>query len=430
MKVSAGKRVLMLVENDTYPDDDRVRCEASALTAAGYQVSVIAPAASGERRYEVLDGVCVRRFPRAPEANRFIGYIWEYFYSMSCIFVLSLVAWMREGFDVVHAHNPPDTLVFIALFYKLFGKEFVFDHHDLSPEMYRERFTDKRNPLVYNTLVAMEKLTCRAADHVIATNESYKRIEMERGGVPESRISIVRNGPDSNRLRIVEPDARLLATGKKIIGYVGEIGFQDGLDYLLRALRHLAYDLGRTDFYCIVIGKGNALSSMKQLATELKLDEFIWFTGFISTNDLNRYLSTAHLCVDPDPKNPFTDRSTMIKMTEYMAFAKPIVAFDLTEHRFTAGDAAIYVEPNNELAFAKAMVELMDDPDRRQAMGDVGRARIEAELAWEYSVPHLLEAYESLYRNSHSKKRWAFDPGRSNDGYLKNGAAQGARPAQ
>ena len=310
--------------------------------------------------------------------------------------MLSLAAWTHEGFDIIHAHNPPDTLVFIALFYKLFGKKFVFDHHDLSPEMYRERFRGKGKPLVYKALVALERLTCRVADHVIATNESYKKIEMERGGVPESRISIVRNGPDFNRVKAVEPDAKLLSKGKTIIGYIGEIGFQDGLDYLLRALQHLVYDLGRTDFYCVIIGRGDALSTMKQLITKLKLDEFVWFTGWISMDDVNRYLSTAHVCVIPDPKNAFTDRSTMCKILEYMAYSKPIVAFDLTEHRFSTRDAAVYVEPNDELAFAEAIAGLMDDPGRRAAMGKAGRARVESELGWAQSVPHLLRAYESV----------------------------------
>jgi glycosyltransferase involved in cell wall biosynthesis len=168
------------------------------------------------------------------------------------------------------------------------------------------------------------------------------------------------------------------------------------LDYLVRALHHLVHDLGRTDFYCIVIGKGDALATVKQLARELHMDEYIWFTGWISMDDLNRYLSTAHLCVDPDPKNEFTDRSTMIKMVEYMSYSKPIVAFDLTEHRFTARDAAVYVEPNNELKFAEAIAALMDDPARRLAMGQAGRARIETHLRWEHSVPNLLSAYESL----------------------------------
>lgn len=422
MTASAGKRVLMCVENCPYREDHRVRKEALALTAAGYQVTVITPADRGKPWCEVVDGVRVRQFPRPKEANGFIGYVWEYGYSMCCIFLLSLIAWMREGFDVIHAHNPPDTLVFIALFYKLLGKQFVFDHHDLSPEIYRERFGGEGNPLIYRALIALEKLTCRVADHVIATNESYKRIEMERDGVPESRISIVRNGPDFNEAQIVEPDAKLLATGKKIIGYAGAIAVQDGLDYLIRALRHLVYDLSRTDFYCLVIGDGDALSTVKKLATELKLDEFLWFTGWIRKDDpnLNRYLSTTHLCVSPEPKDPFNDRSTMIKMMEYMNYAKPIVAFDLAEHRFTARDAAVYVEPNNELAFAKAIAELMDDPERRQAMGELGRARVEAELRWEYSVPHLLSAYESLYRSRRPKTLCGFDTDVADETELKN----------
>jgi glycosyltransferase involved in cell wall biosynthesis len=315
---------------------------------------------------------------------------------MAATFVLSLLVFFGDGFDVVHAHNPPDTFVFIAGFYKLFGKRFIFDHHDLSPEMYRARFPGSGSLLVYDVLVLLEKLTCRLANHVIATNESYKKIEMERGRVPEARITIVRNGIELDRLRSVEPDRALRQKGKMIIGYVGVMGFQDGVDNLLRALHHLLRDLRRTDFYCILIGDGDAWPGLKKLVRELALEEYVWLPGPIFGGDLLRYLSATDICVDPDPSNPYNDRSTMIKMMEYMALGKPIVAFDLPEHRFTAQQAAVYVPPNDEFAFAQAISELMDNPQRRETLAEFGRRRIRTELAWNFSIPHLLKAYRAV----------------------------------
>jgi len=396
MKASVGNRVLMLLENNPYPQDGRVRREATALVADGYEVTVICPASPGQKRHEVIRQVHVYRYPAPPEANGFLAYLWEYAYSMTATFVIALYVFLRRGFDIIHAHNPPDTFLFIAAFYKLFGKKFVFDHHDLAPEMYYARFGGDGNRLVYRSLVWLETLSCRLADHVIATNESYKAMEMERGRVPEERITIVRNGPDLDRMRPVEPDSDLSGRAKTIIGYVGVMGFQDGVDYLLRALRHLVDELERTDFLCVIIGKGDAWDSLKALATDLGLDEYVWFTGRVSDADLLRYLSTADICADPDPSNPFNDRSTMIKMTEYMALGKPIVAFDLPEHRYTAQDAALYVQSNNEMEFARALAQLMDDPERRQSMGSYGKQRVENELAWNYSIPKLLQAYKIM----------------------------------
>jgi glycosyltransferase involved in cell wall biosynthesis/peptidoglycan/xylan/chitin deacetylase (PgdA/CDA1 family) len=399
MKRSTATRVLMLLENNPYCYDRRTRAEASALTEAGYHVTAIAPSAPGRRWHEVVDGVATYNYPAPPAFNSVIGFIWEYAYSMVASFMLSLVVFIRHGFDVLHAHNPPDLFVFIAAFYKLFGVRFVFDHHDLSPEMYCARFGARSNRLIYHVLVGLEKLSCRLADLVLATNQSYAAVEMDRGRVPPERIAIVRNGPDLNRTRSVEPDPGLRNQGKTVIGYVGEMGFQDGIDYLLRAVRHLAYDLQRTDFLCVLIGSGAAWDSLRALASELGIDEHVWFPGRVSESDLLRYLCAADICVDPDPSNPFTDRSSMIKMSEYMALAKPIVAFDLPEHRFTSQQAAIYARPNDEAAFARALVELMDDPGRRQAMGAFGRRRVESALAWPYSVPRLLNAYSTLSRD-------------------------------
>jgi glycosyltransferase involved in cell wall biosynthesis len=395
-KVSAKKRILMLLENRPYPQDPRVRREAMALSAAGYKVTVICPSDPGQPSRETVKGVQVYRYAPPPPANGFLGYLWEYGYAMAATFVLSLRVFFGDGFEVVHAHNPPDTFVFIAGFYKLFGKRFIFDHHDLSPEMYRARFPGGGSLLVYDVLVLLEKLTCRLANHVIATNESYKKIEMERGRVPEARITIVRNGIELDRLRSVEPDHALRQRGKMIIGYVGVMGFQDGVDNLLRALHHLLRDLRRTDFYCILIGDGDAWPGLKNLVRELALDEYVWLPGPIFGGDLLRYLSATDICVDPDPSNPYNDRSTMIKMMEYMALGKPIVAYDLPEHRFTAQQAAVYVPPNDEFAFAQAISELMDNPQRRETLAEFGRRRVRTELAWDFSVPQLLKAYRAV----------------------------------
>jgi len=395
MKASVGS-VLMLLEDDPYQFDTRTKCQALTLARAGYRVSVISPRQPGGKLHEVVDGVHLYQFPAPPAGNGFLGYLWEYGYSMVATFALSLLVFFREGFDVVHAQNPPDTFFLIAAFYKLFGKRFVYDHHDLAPEMYYARFRDNGNCLVYHALVLLEQLSCRLADRVIATNESYKTVEMERGRVPAERITVVRNGPDLELLQPVDPDPALRKRANTILGYVGKMGCQDGVDYLLRAVRHLVSDLHRRDVFCVIIGPGTVLPELKALAKELRIQEYIWFTGLVPHEDLIRYLSTADICIDPDPSNPFNDRCTMIKMMEYMAFGKPIVAFDLPEHRVTAQDAAVYARPNDELDFARQIAALMDDPQRRQRMGKKGRERIETELAWSYQEKHLLEAYEAL----------------------------------
>jgi len=397
MSVSTGNRVLMLLENNPYPQDVRVYREAQALTAAGYQVSVICPADSGQPWRDVDEGVSVYRFPAPPSAQSMVGYLWEYGYSLTAMFFLSLLVVVRGGFDVIHAHNPPDMLVLIAAFYKLFGKRFVYDHHDLAPEMYYARFPGQGNPFLYRLLVWFETLSCRLANHVVTTNQSYKMIEMQRGRVPEDRISIVRNGPKVSDLQTIKANGDLGQSGQIVIGYVGVMGFQDGIDYLLRALRCLNQDLKRHDFLCVLVGDGAALPSLRSLTQQYNLTEHVVFTGWVASGKVADYLSAADICVVPDPSNAYNDRSTMVKIMEYMVLGKPIVAFDLPEHRFSAQAAALYVRPNDEREFARALVQLMDDEARRQEMGLVGRQRIETDLAWQYSVPHLLEAYRKAF---------------------------------
>lgn len=397
MNSPLGARVLMLLENCPYPSDDRVRREARALTAAGYRVTVIAPRHRVQAWHETIEGIGIYRFPGPRRAGGLWGYFWEYGFATIAIFIVSLFVFWREGFDILHGHHPPDTFVFIAMFYRLFGKRFVYDHHDLAPELYGARFRRKGNRQVYNLLALLEKLSCRIADRVIATNQSYKRLEMERDRVPEERITIVRNGPDLSELRKADPIPDLRRKGKTIIGYVGAMGIQDGVDYMLRALRHLIRDLGRDDFYCVLVGTGTAVPGLKALTKEAGLTDCVLFTGWIEgPTEVSRYLCSMDICVAPEPSDPYNNRSTAAKVMEYMALNKPVVSFDLPEHRFTAQGAALYAQPNDELDLARQIVLLMDNSELRGRLGMIGRERIENELAWSHQAEHLLCAYAAL----------------------------------
>lgn len=397
MSKSKTCHVLMLLENASYPRDGRVRREAKSLVSAGYRVSVICPRVPGQAWHEILDRVDVYRYPAPQLGNGLWSYLFEYGFSMAATFVLSLFLFLREGFDIVHANQPPDTFALIVAFYKLFGKHYVLDHHDLAPELYYARFSGKGNPLVYRTLVWLERLSCRLADHVIATNQSYKAVEIQRGGVPAQRITIVRNGPDLDELQCIDSAPVVQKDGRTILGYVGVMGTQDGVDYLIRSLGHLVCDLKRTDFFCILVGSGSALPSLKSLAQQLGLGDYVMFAGWIQPqSEVARYLNSMDICIAPEPSDPYNDRSTAIKVMEYMALGKPIVAFDLPEHRYSAQDAAVYARPNDGLDFARQIVSLMDDPDRRKMMGEKGRRRIETTLAWSNQAGILIEAYEML----------------------------------
>ncbi|MEZ6072865.1 MAG: glycosyltransferase family 4 protein [Pirellulales bacterium] len=395
MTATANKRVLMLLENNPYPQDARVRPEARALTDAGLEVYVIAPGRQKQPWHEVLDGVHVYRYPQPRDGGGLFGYFWEYGVALTAAGLLSLLVLFRHGFDVIHAHNPPDIFVIIAGFYRLLGKRFIFDHHDIAPEMYFERFGNG-NRLVYRILLFFERRSCRMADRLIVTNDSYKHLDMQRNGIPADRITVVRNGPDFVHVVRVAEDPELRAKADTIVGFVGAIGYQDGLDHLLRALKYLVADLGRRDVYCVIVGDGDAMQYLVELTRELELDDYVWFAGFRTGEALCRLLSTVDIFVAPDPANPYSDQSTMIKMMEHMYLERPTVAFDLTEHRVSAGEAAVYASDNDEHEFAQLIAELMDDPERRERMGQIGRQRIESELAWHHQARKLVAVYESL----------------------------------
>lgn len=404
----------MLVENP-FPNDIRVRNEAFTLAKAGYKVAVIASRHGDQGFRDSVNGVEIFRLPRVdlftkkPSSGssgpirRFlggvksaIGYATEHAYLALGGLILSLYVAVKHGFDVIHAHNPPDTLFLLGWFYKPFGKKFVFDHHDLSPELYQSRLKAS-NKFIYNTLLTLEKLSLRASTVSIATNESYKKIQIERGGRRPERVFVVRNGPDLERVHPTDPDPELRAMGKTILAYLGLINPQDGLDYMLRALAKLAFELDRKDFYCVVVGRGDSLADMQRLTVELGLEEYVHFTGYVSEADLIRYLSSADICLDPNPSNPLNDHSTWIKVMEYMAMSKPLVAFDLKETHFSAQDAALYAPPNDELEFARQVARLMDDPELRTRLGEAGYRRIQTELKWDIVSKNLLDAYETLF---------------------------------
>ncbi|RMF34849.1 MAG: glycosyltransferase WbuB [Chloroflexi bacterium] len=390
------RRILMLLENASFLYDLRPRREARTLLEAGYHVTVICPCTHGRTHPKQVEGARVYCYPAPTHRGGILGYLVEYGYSLVMMLLFTLWVWIREGVDIIHAHNPPDILCLVAALLKPFGKRFIFDHHDLAPELYLTRFGRESGDLFYRMLIRFERWSCRLADRVLATNQSYKEIVVKRHGIPASKVFIVRNGPDQ-MTHLVEPDPTLRRRAPIIIAYVGAMGPQDGVDYLLRALHHLVVDLHRSDFLCVLMGGGPTLESLQALSRELKLEEHVWFTGWISDRTrLLRYLSTADICVQPDPATPLNEVSTMIKTMEYMALGKPVVAFDLLETRRTGGDALLYAPPNDEYAFARQIVRLMDDPELRRRLGEQGQKRVLTHFTWRHAAANLLQAYASL----------------------------------
>ena len=403
----------MWVENN-FPQDTRVANEARLLANAGYQVAVIALRNHRQAARETWNGIEVYRVPTlelfkktvAGNGSRlnllfvrlksFLGYVVEYLYFTSACLLVSTYIFVRRGFDVMHAHNPPDTLFLVAAPFKLLGKKFVFDQHDLCPELYRSRYSAREG--VYTRFLRMfEWCSLKLADVTIATNESYKQIQIERANKNPADVFVVRNGPNQMRMTSAAPSARLRGMNKSILCYVGSLNPQDGVDYLLRSLRHLLHGLKRSDFYCVIMGTGDSLQDLRDLAGNLQLNGCVELTGFVSDEELQANLAAADICVDPDPSSPLNDVSTWIKVMEYMASAKPIISFDLKETRFSARDAAIYVEPNNETEFAKAIAQLMDQPNLQKEMGHYGRRRVEEDLQWAKVGKNLLTAYQTLF---------------------------------
>ncbi len=392
------KRVLILVENLPSPFDRRVWQEANALREAGYTVSIICPTGKGyEARYEEIDGIAIHRYRLPTEAEGAIGYAVEYGAALFWTFALAWKVLFTRGFDVIHACNPPDLFFLIGGFFKLLGKKFVFDHHDINPELYEAKFG--RRDLFWKLMVALERWTFRTADVSLATNESYKRIAIERGGMDPERVFVVRSGPSLERMKVGPPVEALKRGRRYLVGYVGVMGKQEGIDLLLQAARHIVHDLGRADVHFGLVGGGTSLEDMKAYAAELGVAGHVTFTGRVPDAEMLAMLNTADVCVNPDIANEMNDKSTMNKIMEYMALGKPIVQFDLTEGRFSAQEASLYARRNDPADLAAKIVELLDDPQRRARMGEYGRRRVENELEWRYEAPKLLAAYEALDRS-------------------------------
>ena len=393
---SAGRtrRVLIIVENLPVPFDRRVWQEAQALRDAGYQVSVICPTGQGhEERREEIDGIAIYRHPLPVEGKGVMGYLVEYPTALFWQFLLAWRVFRERGFDVIHACNPPDDIFLVGLFFKLFGKRFLFDHHDINPELYEVKFG--RRDLLYKVLLFMERMTFRTADVVISTNESYKEIALSRGGMDPGRVFVVRSSPDLGRLRPGPPNDALRNGRRFLVGYVGVMGAQDGIDILLRIIHDIVYRLERKDVQFLLIGGGTELEGMKRYAAKLNLTEFVTFTGFLRGQELIDTLGSIDVGVCPDPKDPYNDKCTMNKVMEYMALGKPLVQFDLTEGRYSARDAALYAR--DERDFSAKLLQLLDNPGLREKMGRYGRQRMENELDWRFEVPKLLDAYRRVF---------------------------------
>ena len=391
-KPLTGRKVLIIVENLPLPFDRRVWHECRTLTAAGAEVAVICPTGKGyEERYENIEGVHIYRHPLPLDAKGASGYLLEYGAALWHETRLAWKIFRKHGFDTIQGCNPPDLIFLIAWQFKLFGKRYIFDHHDINPELYEAKF-GKRG-FFWRLMVLFEKLNFWSANVVISTNESYKAIAQERGGKRDADVFIVRSGPDLNRLEVMAPNPAWRKGRQHMVGYVGVMGDQEGIDLLLEAAREMVFDHGR-DVQFVLVGGGPALEDLKALAETLGLADHVTFTGRAPDADLFEVLSSADVCVNPDRVNPMNDKSTMNKVMEYMAFSKPQVQFEVTEGRFSAQDASLYAEPNNTSDMAAKVMELLDDPARRAEMGSYGRARVETELSWDYQVDTLVAAYQ------------------------------------
>ena len=395
---SGGRRVLIIVQNLPVPFDRRVWLEATTLQAHGYQVSVICPKLKGfNESRETIEDVDVYRYPMPFDPKAKLGFIAEFSWAWLATLALSFkVGWLGRGFDVIHACNPPETYWALALLWRMAGKRFIFDHHDLSPEMFEAKFGVKSG-IVHRLLLFMERRSFRTAEVVLATNESHRTVAIERGGMSAERVAIVRSGPDLKRLTVYPPDPAWAKSKKHVIAYLGDISAQDGVDGLVRVVARLSEK--RDDFHTVVIGGGSAWEDVKRYAHEQGVDDLFTFTGVVSDDVLCRALSSATVGVDTVPKNSWSDRSTMNKIMEYMYFGLPVVAFDLTETIRSAEDAVLTARSGDESDFAEILDQLLNDPERRMQMSTAGRRRLESNLSWEHSVPHLLRAYERAFAN-------------------------------
>lgn len=393
MSEFAGKHILIIIENLPAPFDRRVWQEASTLKEKGADVSIICPKMKGyTKSFERIDGIDIYRHPLPTEGSGALGYLLEYSAAIFWELFLSLKIFLKKRFHVIHGCNPPDLIFLTALPFKLFGVKYVFDHHDINPELYLAKFEKKG--LFYRFMVFFERLTFKVADYSIATNESYKEIAIARGGMPSNRIQVVRSGPSLSRLRITPGNEKYKKGRKYLVGYVGVIGVQEGLDLLLQSIQHII--LSRNDVQFAIVGGGTSLEEVQNLAREMNLDEHVDFYGRVSDEVLIDVLNTCDVCVNPDKPTEMNNLSTMNKIMEYMALKKPIVQFDLKEGRASAMQASLYAKHYDIEDFASKIIWLLEHEEVRKEMGEYGYNRVVNELSWHHESKRLIHFYRKV----------------------------------
>jgi glycosyltransferase involved in cell wall biosynthesis len=392
MEKFSGNHILIIVENLPLPFDRRVWQEANTLKEEGAQVSVICPKMKGyTKSYECINGIHIYRHPLPVEASGAIGYLLEYGAALFWEFVLAWKIYFKKRFHVIQACNPPDLIFIPALFFRLLGVKFIFDHHDINPELYIAKYNKKG--LFYKLMLLFEKLTFKTASYSIATNESYKKIAIERGGMPANKVFVVRSGPKLDRLRLTQGNIKYKYGKSFLVGYVGVIGEQEGIDLLLESAQYIINT--RDDVQFAIIGGGTELEKLKILSSTMGITDYVNFYGRVDDEMLINILNTADVCVNPDKPTEMNNLSTMNKIMEYMALKKPIVQYELKEGRFSAQEASLYA--SNTKDFAEKIIWLLDHPEKRKEMGDFGYNRIINELSWDYESKKLISFYQGIF---------------------------------
>lgn len=392
-----SRKVLIIVENLPVPFDTRVWQEATTLVKNGYTVSVICPKGKGfVEEYEHLEGVHIYRHDLPEEGNGFVGYVKEYSTALREEIRLAKLIYKKHGFDVIHGCNPPDNIYMVARKFRKYGVKYVFDHHDICPELYEAKF-GKKTGLLYQSQIWLERQTYKNCEYAFVTNHSYKKIAIERGGMEPEKVFVLRSGPKLERLKIQAPKPEIKRGRKFMVGYLGVIGQQEGVEYLLEAAKYVKEQLKRDDIFWGIVGGGPHLEELRRQCSAMGLDDIVEFTGRVSDQVLLDYLNTADVCVNCDKYNEMNDKSTMNKVLEYMALKKPQVQFDLTEGRYSAQEASLYAERNNAIDMADKIVSLLDDPEKRAQMAEYGYNRIINELNWEHTSKALIDGYDTIF---------------------------------
>ncbi|MDO4301380.1 MAG: glycosyltransferase family 4 protein [Clostridia bacterium] len=399
-KSKKNRGILIIVENLPVPFDTRVWQEATTLAANGYTVSVICPKGKGYMaEEEILEGVHIFRHDMPEEGNGAIGYLREYSTALREEIRLAKKIYKTIGFDVIHGCNPPDDIYLVANKFKKYGVKYVFDHHDICPELFEAKFGTKGllKKLMYQSQVFMERQTYKHCTFAFVTNESYRKIAIERGKMNPDKVIVLRSGPKLERMKIQPPKEAVKKGKKYMVGYLGVIGQQEGIEYILEAAKYCKEELNRNDIFWGIVGGGPHVDALKKQCTDMGLDDCVEFTGRVSDEKLLDYLNTADVCVNSDTYNAMNDKSTMNKILEYMALAKPIVQFELTEGHYSAGEASLYAEQNNARDMADKIISLLENPEKRKKMGEYGYNRVVNELSWEHTSKALLEGYEKFF---------------------------------